>query len=224
MIELVPPFVRPLQLPVNLTPIQDVCQGKDSCVTAKTVLVELLVILAQWQKPRINNCMLSALSLLSPPLMTHDHGGSSTTVCACGFGPVSRLLRHSHTFVAPGSGHSLRLSCPVLHSLHAQCAWSSGLSSVLGAPTMGRRPRSFDGGVLVPRPPHTGTTKRTTCSHASSLLDRVVFCACVPSDIEQITRKWLLLQGVAHSERVQGMSIARPVYSASRRVSALGRF
>lgn len=79
-------------------------------------------------------------------------------------------------------------------------------------------------GVLVPRPPHTGTTKRTTCSHASSLLDRVVFCACVPSDIEQITRKWLLLQGVAHSERVQGMSIARPVYSASRRVSALGRF
>ncbi|KAN0127568.1 hypothetical protein V8E53_014656, partial [Lactarius tabidus] len=39
----------------------------------------LLVILTQWQKPRINNCMLSALSLLSPTLTRHDHGGSSTS-------------------------------------------------------------------------------------------------------------------------------------------------
>jgi hypothetical protein len=97
VVELVPPFLRPLQVPVNATPIQDVCQGRrycrDLCVIAKTVLIELLVILTQWQKPRINNCMLSAyrcsptltMGVAPPHLSWVIACGSDTAYVACSY-------------------------------------------------------------------------------------------------------------------------------------------
>lgn len=43
---------------------------KAECVIAGAVLFES--IMTQWQKPRISNRMLSALSLVSPPLTRHE--------------------------------------------------------------------------------------------------------------------------------------------------------
>jgi hypothetical protein len=70
--------------------------------------------MTQWQKPRISNRMVSALSLVSPPLTRHDNRASSASP-ASGVGLASVcLFLQSHTFVfSPG----LRLSCPQLYFL-----------------------------------------------------------------------------------------------------------